>query len=192
MRYDGFMTELVGIAGSLRAGSYNRALLRAAVELMPEGATLETLSIDEVPLYDGDVERTVGIPKPVVTLKEALAGAAGLVLVTPEYNNGIPGVLKNAIDWMSRPSADIARVFHGKPVALLGATPGGWGTVLAQTAWMPVLRTLRMRLWAGQGPFYVSGAGKVFDDKGLTDAELRERLRKYLAGFVEHVRAPAG
>jgi NAD(P)H-dependent FMN reductase len=185
------MIEIAGIAGSLRQASYNRALLRAAAELMPEGAVLKTLSIDAVPLYHGDVEAR-GIPTPVVTLKNALASAAGLVVATPEYNNGIPGVLKNAIDWMSRPAADIPRVFGGKPIALLGATPGGWGTVFAQTAWLPVLRTLRTKLWTAQGPFYVSGAAKVFDDSGLVDAELRERLRKYMAAFVEHVRAEAG
>jgi NAD(P)H-dependent FMN reductase len=185
------MIEIAGIAGSLRQASYNRALLRAAAELMPEGAVLKTLSIDAVPLYHGDVEAR-GIPTPVVTLKNALASAAGLVVATPEYNNGIPGVLKNAIDWMSRPAADNPRVFGGKPIALLGATPGGWGTVFAQTAWLPVLRTLRTKLWTAQGPFYVSGAAKVFDDSGLVDAELRERLRKYMAAFVEHVRAEAG
>ncbi|HEY7672803.1 MAG TPA: NADPH-dependent FMN reductase [Gammaproteobacteria bacterium] len=185
------MIAIAGIAGSLRQGSYNRALLRAAAELMPEGAVMNVLSIDAVPLYHGDVEAQ-GIPTPIATLKQALAGAAGLVLVTPEYNNGIPGVLKNAIDWMSRPAADIPRVFGGKSVALLGATPGGGGTILAQVAWLPVLRVLRMKLWTAQGPFYVSGAAKVFDASGLIDAELRERLRKYMAAFVEHVRAQAG
>jgi NAD(P)H-dependent FMN reductase len=182
------MIEIAGIAGSLRQGSFNRALLRAAAELMPEGAVMNVLSIDAVPLYNADVEQSVGIPSPVTTLKEGLAGASGLVLVTPEYNNGIPGVLKNAIDWMSRPAADIARVFGGKPVAVLGATPGGWGTVLAQNAWLPVLRTLRMELWTADGPFYVSGAGKVFAADGLADQDVRERLRKYMAGFVEHTR----
>ena len=152
---------------------------------------MNVLSIDDVPLYHGDVEANSGIPTPVAALKDALAGAAGLVLATPEYNNGIPGVVKNAIDWMSRPAADIPRVFGGKAVALLGATPGGWGTVFAQTAWLPVLRTLRMKLWTAQGPFYVSGAAKLFDASGLVDAELRERLRNYMAAFVEHVRAEA-
>jgi NAD(P)H-dependent FMN reductase len=182
------MIEIVGIAGSLRQGSFNRALLREAAELMPEGAVMNVLSIDAVPLYNGDVESSAGVPSAVTALKDGLAAAAGLVLVTPEYNNGIPGVLKNAIDWMSRPAADIPRVFGNKRVAVLGATPGGWGTVLAQNAWLPVLRTLRMELWTAQGPFYISGAAKVFNDSGLADQELRERLRKYLAGFVEHVR----
>jgi NAD(P)H-dependent FMN reductase len=110
------------------------------------------------------------------------------VLVTPEYNGGIPGVLKNTIDWMSRPSSDISRVFHGKPIALMGATPGGMGTAFSQAAWLQPLRTLRTRLWVAQGPFYVSGAGRSFDASGLIDAELRERLRNYMAAFVDHLR----
>jgi NAD(P)H-dependent FMN reductase len=180
------MVEIVGIAGSLRQGSFNRALLRAASEVMPDDAKLSILSIDDVPLYDGDVERE-GIPKAVAALKTALEKSAGLVLATPEYNGGIPGVLKNVIDWMSRPSDDIPRVFHGKPVALMGATPGGLGTTLSQAGWLQILRTLRMRIWVERGPFYVSGAGKLFDAQGLSDAELRERLRNYMAAFVEHV-----
>jgi len=185
------MTTIAGIAGSLRRGSYNRALLRAAAELMPEGAVLRVLSIDEVPLYDGDVE-AAGIPAAVAALKTGIEQARGLVIVTPEYNGGIPGVLKNAIDWASRPATDIPRVFHDKPVALMGATPGGLGTTLSQAGWLQVLRTLRVRLWVAQGPLYVSGAAKAFDASGLVDAELRERLRKYMAGFVEHVREHAG
>jgi NAD(P)H-dependent FMN reductase len=182
------MTEIVGIAGSLRAGSFNRALLRAASEVMPEGARLTILSIDSVPLYNGDVETSDGVPAAVTALKDGVAQAAGLVLVTPEYNGGIPGVLKNAIDWMSRPSSDIPRVFHGKPIALMGATPGGMGTSFSQAAWLQPLRTLRTQLWVAQGPFYVSGAGKSFDASGLVDAELRERLRNYMAAFVDHLR----
>ena len=181
------MVEIVGIAGSLRQGSFNRALLRAASAVMPDGAKLSILPIDDVPLYNGDVERNEGVPEAVAALKTGVERAAGLVFATPEYNGGIPGVLKNAIDWMSRPPDDIPRVFHGKPVALMGATPGGLGTTLSQTGWLQILRTLRMRVWVEKGPFYVSGAGKLFDASGLSDAELRERLRNYMAAFVEHV-----
>lgn len=183
------MIKLVGVAGSLRRASYNRALLRAAAELMPPGAVLETLSIDEVPLYNADDEREGGIPEPVAVLKRAIEAADGVVLVTPEYNGGMPGVLKNAIDWISRPPADIPRVLHGKPVALLGATPGGFGTAFSQVAWLHVLRTLRMRVWVEQGPFYVSRAAASFDESGLADAALRDRLRDYLAAFIAHASA---
>ena len=178
------MTRLVGIGGSLRRGSYNHGLLRAAAELMPDGATLEVHSIRGVPLYDADMEDADGIPASVTALKEALAGADGLVLATPEYNSGIPGVLKNAIDWMSRPPADSARVFSGKPVALIGASPGGFGTILAQDAWLGVLRLLGTRPWFGQ-KLLVSRAGTLFDAEGnLTDSKSREQLRDYLAAFV--------
>jgi chromate reductase, NAD(P)H dehydrogenase (quinone) len=186
------MTTLAGIAGSLRHGSYNRALLRAAAESMPAGAELRILSIDAVPLYNGDVEASTGIPDTVAELKDAVAAAAGLVIATPEYNGGIPGVLKNAIDWLSRPPADIPQVFHGKPVALLGATPGGLGTVLSQAGWLQILRTLRTRIWVAQGPFYVSGAAKAFDDSGLVDRDIRERLQKYMSAFVADVRGESG
>lgn len=178
------MTRLVGIGGSLRRGSYNFGLLRAAAELLPEGATLEVHSIRGVPLYDADVEEASGVPESVSVLKEALAGAEGLVLATPEYNNSVPGVLKNAIDWMSRPPADIARVFGGKPVAIMGASPGGFGTILSQEAWLGILRTLGTRPWFGR-KLMVSRAGKLFDaDGNLTDEAARQQLRDYLAEFV--------
>lgn len=176
--------RLIGIGGSLRRHSYNLGLLRAAAELMPAGASLEVHSIVGVPLYDADVEEEYGIPARVTVLKQALAGADGLVLATPEYNNGIPGVLKNAIDWMSRPPADSAGVFADKPVALIGASPGGFGTILAQDAWLAVLRTLGTRPWFGQ-KLLMSRAGALFDAEGnLTDEKSREQLRGYLAAFV--------
>jgi chromate reductase len=177
------MTNIVGISGSLRAGSINSALLRAAAAEMPEGATLTAGTIRGIPLYDGDVEATEGIPEPVMRLKEQIVAADGLLLVTPEYNNSIPGVFKNAVDWLSRPPADIARVFRGRPVAVIGASPGGFGTLLSQTAWLPVLKTLGTDTYAG-GRLQVSRAGDVFDASGaLVDARVREQLRTFLAGF---------
>lgn len=180
------MTHIVGLSGSLRRNSYNSGLLRAAEAVMPEAATLEIGSIAEIPLYNGDVEAE-GIPAAVVALKDKVAAADGLLLVTPEYNNGIPGVFKNAIDWLSRPSSDIKRIFGGKPVALIGASPGNFGTILSQAAWLPVLRTLGADHWAG-GRLLVSHAGQAFDPEGnLTDEAMRERLRAHLAGFVAHI-----
>lgn len=181
------MTRIIGLSGSLRRHSFNSGLLRAAAEAMPEGAVLEIGSIAGIPLYDGDVEAE-GIPAPVAALKDKVAAADGLLLVSPEYNNSIPGVFKNAIDWLSRPSSDIARIFRGKPVALIGASPGNFGTILSQTAWLPVLRTLGAEHWA-EGRLMVSRAGDMFDEEGnLVDEGVREKLAKYLAGFVAHVR----
>jgi NAD(P)H-dependent FMN reductase len=178
------MTTILGISGSLRAGSLNSALLRAAAGEMPPGATLVQGTIKGIPLYDGDLEAQQGIPPLVAALKEQIVSADGLLLVTPEYNNSIPGVFKNAIDWLSRPSADIARVFGGRPVAVIGASPGGFGTLLSQTAWLPVLKTLGTQTWAG-GRLQVSRAGEVFDANGaLKDARVRDQLRAFLAGFV--------
>jgi len=184
--------RIVGIAGSLRSGSFNAALLRAALEECPPGAILEIESIRGIPLYDGDVEAAQGIPARAAELKDKVAAADALLLVTPEYNNSIPGTFKNAIDWMTRPVADIPRVFKGRPVGLIGASPGNFGTVLSQSAWLPVLRTLGMRPWFGQ-LLYVGSAGKVFDASGkLTDAAIRQRLRNYMEGFVAFVSADAG
>jgi len=122
-----------------------------------------------------------------VELKDKIASADALLLVTPEYNNSIPGVFKNAIDWMSRPAADIDRVFGGRPVGLIGASPGRQGTVLSQTAWLQVFRALGLRPWFGQ-VLYVGGAGSVFDASGkLIDEATRARLRKYLEGFAAFV-----
>jgi NAD(P)H-dependent FMN reductase len=179
------MTELVGFAGSLRAGSYNRALLTAAANAMPEGSTLEVLSIDDVPLYNADVEVGEGIPASVARLKDRIAAADGLVIATPEYNGGIPGVAKNLIDWISRPGDDQPRVTHGKPVILMGATPGGLGTAFSQAAWLQVLRTLRMRVWVTGGPFYVSSASNSFDKQGRANDELKKRLAAYLKAYVD-------
>src|SRR5262245_61149336 len=100
------MATVIGISGALRRGSYNAALLRGAVELAPAGLSIEVASIREFPLYDGDLEAEHGIPAPVRALKDRIASADGLLLVTPEYNNSIPGVFKNAIDWLSRPPND--------------------------------------------------------------------------------------
>jgi chromate reductase, NAD(P)H dehydrogenase (quinone) len=183
------VTKLIGISGSLRQASYNSALLRNAAGLMPENGELVVETIRGIPLYDGDVEVNEGIPERVRELKEAIAAADGLLLVTPEYNNSIPGVFKNAIDWLSRPDSDIRRVFGSKPVAVIGASPGGFGTILSQNAWLPVLRTLRADFWAG-GRLMVSRAQAVFNQDGtFADQKIEEQLRKYLEGFTAYVRA---
>ena len=181
--------QLVGISGSLRRHSYNTGLLRAAQAAMPPGAELVAHSIHDFPLYNADIEAE-GIPAPVAVLKDAIAAADGLLMVTPEYNNGVPGVFKNAIDWLSRPGSDIKRVFGGKPVAMIGASPGNFGTILSQNAWLPTLRTLGAERWTG-GRLMVSKAGEAFDEEGnLTDEAVRAKLVKFLSGFVASIEPP--
>jgi hypothetical protein len=124
------LPTIVGISGALRRGSFNSALLAAAVELAPPDLRIEVVSIDEFPLYDGDLE-AAHFPEVVRGAKERVTAADGLLLVTPEYNNSIPGVFKNAIDWLARPPKDNPRTFGGKPVAIMGATPGPPGYPLS-------------------------------------------------------------
>ncbi len=181
------MAAIIGLCGSLRRGSFNLMLLRAAVDAAPPGTSIEPESIRGIPLYDGDVEAEHGVPAAVQRLKDRIAAADGLLIVTPEYNNSMPGALKNAIDWLSRPPGDIPRVFRGRPVALMGATPGPGGTALSQAAWLPVLRTLGMRPWF-EGRVLMSGAGKAFDADGrIVDGATRDRLGTFLEGFAAFV-----
>jgi NAD(P)H-dependent FMN reductase len=181
------MAKILGIAGSLRKASYNAALLRVAAGLTPLGSHVDIASIRGIPLYDGDVEAESGLPATVQELKERIATCDGLLIVTPEYNNSIPGVFKNAIDWLSRPAKDIRRVFGERPVAVMGATPGPGATILSQVAWLPVIRVLGMNPWYGPR-VYVPSAGKVFDTAGnLLDDDVRKRVQDFMAGFVEFI-----
>lgn len=181
------MIEIVGIAGSLRRESFNRRLLAAAADHAPEGAAIRPGAIDDIPLYNGDVEKE-GVPEGVTALKNQIRDADALLLVSPEYNHGIPGVMKNVIDWLSRPPDDIKTVYRNRPVAVMGATPGPGGTRLAQAAWLPTLRALGTRPWFG-GQLYVPKAGEVFDEDGnLVDEQVRERLKRFLEGFVAFVK----
>src|SRR5258706_5623124 len=182
------MTKILGISGSLRSGSFNTMLLNQAAGSVPEGVRFEIGSIRDIPLYNGDIEAASGLPATAQALKNQVVDCDGLLLVTPEYNNSIPGVFKNAIDWLTRPPADVRRVFAERRVALLGASPGGFGTTLSQVAWLPVLRTLGMQPWFG-AKLLVSNAKKVFDDRGtMTDAAMTGQLQQFLQGFVQFVR----
>lgn len=180
--------NVIGLSGSLRRESYNTRLLRQAAAAAPDGVSVEIASIREIPLYDGDIEAEQGIPPAVAALKEKIAAADALLIATPEYNFGVPGVLKNAIDWLSRPARDIARVFGGLPVAIMGATPGRGGTQLAQAAWLPVLRALTTRPFFGRSLF-VSQAATIFDGETISDEETSRRLTRFMADFAEFVAA---
>lgn len=182
------MISLIGLSGSVRRASFNAAVLRVAASMMPADSELRIESIADIPLYNGDEEAANGVPASVSRLKDAIAAADGLLLVTPEYNNSVPGVAKNAIDWLSRPPEDIGRVFAGRPVAICGASPGNFGTLLAQNAWLPIFRTLRAEVWSG-GRLMVSRAGSVVDANGnISDVSTRENIGKFVTGFVGYVR----
>ena len=184
------MTRILGISGSLRAGSFNTALLRAAQDVAGDGIELGIATLHGIPLYDGDAEARDGEPDAVTTLKQRIIASDGVLLVTPEYNNGIPGVFKNGIDWLSRGSPGIPEVFGDRAFALIGASPGGFGTILSQNHWLPVLKTLGVRLWAGNR-LMVSRAGSVFDAEGtMVDDKVRGQLAGFVQGFAAFASAP--
>ncbi len=179
------MITIVGMSGSLRKYSFNAGLLRAAAQAVPEGCTLTIAPIHGIPLYNADVEEAEGIPQVVTDLKDRIAAADGLLLVTPENNNSMPGVFKNAVDWISRPPGDRPRVFGNLPVGLMGATPGPYGTAFSQYAWLPVLRVLGAQVWSGR-TLWVGGASGKFDKEGnLTDDGVKKQLTRYMTGFAD-------
>lgn len=178
------MTKLIGISGSLRRKSFNSALLRAAVSMAPEGVDFTIGTIEGIPLYNADVEAEEGIPAAVQALKEGIRAADGVILFTPEYNNSIPGVFKNAIDWLSRPSADIGKVFGGRLFALAGTSPGNFGTILSQNAWLGVLHTLGAEIWS-QKRLMIPRASQVFDeDLNIVDEAIAKRLGAFVEAFA--------
>jgi chromate reductase len=173
--------RVLGIAGSLRAGSYNRGLLRAAQELLPEGVELEQLDVRGLPFYDGDLE-AAGDPEPVVALKDAIRSADALLIATPEYNRGVPGVLKNAVDWASRPP--LASPLAGKPVAIMGASTGRGGTARAQEQLRSALEFSRAAV-VERPEVFVPEAYLRFDENGeLVDEGVREELAELLETLV--------
>jgi len=181
------MINIVGISGSLRKHSFNAGLLRAAAEAVPQGCSLSIHSIKDIPLYNADVEEADGIPPVVSDLKDRIAAADGLLMVTPENNNSMPGVFKNALDWLSRPPEDRRRVFGNLPIGLMGATPGAFGTAFSQYAWLPVLRVLGTQVWSGR-LMWVSGAMKKFDEGGnLVDEGVKKQLTNYMGDFADFV-----
>jgi NAD(P)H-dependent FMN reductase len=183
--------KIVAIAGSLRKASFNLALANAAAELAPDSVDVEVHTIHGIPLYDADIESASGIPEVAARLKERITAADGLLLVTPEYNQSLPGPFKNTIDWLSRPPKDIGRVFAGMPVGLIGATPGRGGTRNAQNAWLPVFRGLSLLPYLS-GSLYVASAGGVFnEERELVDDTVKELLEKYMAGFSDFVQQHA-
>ncbi len=171
---------ILGIAGSLRKGSYNRALLRAASRLVPEGVTLETFDLDGIPPFNADEEPTP--PARVAEFKARIRAADAILFVTPEYNYSIPGVLKNAIDWASRPYGDSA--WDEKPVAVMGASVALQGTSRAQYHLRQVFVFLNMHP-LNQPEVMIADAAHRFDAQGnLTDERAKEAIRQLLVALV--------
>jgi len=171
---------ILGIAGSLRQKSFNRALLRAAQELAPEGATIETFEIDGIPSFNEDDEKEP--PAKVVELKQRIRNADAILFVTPEYNYSVPGLLKNAIDWASRPYGDSA--WNGKPAAIMGASVGAIGTARAQYHLRQMFVFLNIYA-VNQPEVMVANAHKHFDDDGkLTDEMAKKLIRQLLEELV--------
>lgn len=184
-------TRVLGVAGSLRAGSFNRSLLRAAVELVPAGMQISTFEgLREIPPYDADVE-AAGDPPPVAAWKSAIAAADAVLFVTPEYNYGVSGVLKNAFDWASRPAGKSP--LNRKPAGIMGVSGGNSGTARAQLAlrqscvFTETYAMLRPEVLVPRG-------AEKFDATGrLTDERTREAVRKFLEAFglwIERFRHP--
>jgi chromate reductase, NAD(P)H dehydrogenase (quinone) len=173
--------RVLGIAGSLRRDSYNAGLLRAAAEVLPLGAELEVFDgLKAIPPYDADDDTELA-PVPVRELREAIAGADAVLVATPEYNASIPGVLKNALDWASRPHA--TNPLRGKPAAVVGASTGMFGAIWAQAEARKVLSTIGARVVDRELP--VAEAEEHFDGGRLNDPEIEEQLAEIVGELVE-------
>jgi chromate reductase len=175
------VVTVLGFAGSLRKASYNKALLHAAVELAPEGMKIEVFDLDGIPLFNQDFEKQ--LPEKVKEFKAKIKAADAILIVTPEYNYSLPGVLKNAIDWASRPYPDNA--FNGKPVAIMGASTGMLGTARAQYHLRQCFVFLNMRP-LNRPEVMVTYAPQKFDETGrLTDEETRKYVSALLQSLVD-------
>jgi chromate reductase len=173
--------RILGIAGSLRRESYNRSALRAAAEVAPEGATVDIFDLDGIPGFNQDDERNP--PAKVVELKKRIREADAILIVTPEYNYSVPGVLKNAIDWASRPYGDSA--WDGKPAAIMGASIGNIGTARAQYHLRQMMVFLNM-FPLNQPEVMIANAAERFDAQGnLTDETTKEYIRRLLQSLAD-------
>ena len=177
--------NILGIAGSLRQGSFNRGLIRAAMELAPDGIRVTPHELMDIPLFNADVE-AAGDPEPIRRFKQAIADADAVLIATPEYNHCVPGVLKNAIDWASRPARQ--SVLSGRPIAVMGAATGGGGTARAQAHLRDGL-AYTSALVLPQPEVLVPFAASRFDDGGnLVDERTREAIRELLEALADWVR----
>lgn len=178
------MIKILGIAGSLRKGSYNRAALREARNLVPEDTQIEIFELDAIPPFNQDKEDPA--PRIVIDLKEKIRSSDAVLFVTPEYNYSVPGVLKNAIDWASRPYGDSA--LDGKPAGIMGASIGSLGTARAQYHLRQMFVFLNIFTF-NRPEVMIANATEKFDQNGrLTDEETRKRIREFLQVLVRWAR----
>jgi len=176
--------RILGVAGSLRHSSYNRAALRSATQLLPDTATLDIFELDGIPGFNQDDEQNP--PEQIVELKRRIRESDAILIVTPEYNYSVPGVLKNAIDWASRPYGDSA--WNGKPVAIMGASVGTMGTARAQYHLRQMFVFLNM-FPINQPEVMISNAAERFDaDGNLTHEPTKEHIRKLLQNLLDWTR----
>ena len=176
--------HILALLGSLRRGSYNRLLFEAAVELAPAGMTFTEADLRALPLYDDDLRREQGYPVPAQELRAAIAAADALLIVSPEYNHAVPGVLQNAIDWASR-APD--QPFKGKPVAIMGASTGRLGTVRMQHGLRATLESLEAHALL-KPEVMVTFARDMFDEERLSDESTRRHVAAQMAAFADWVR----
>jgi chromate reductase, NAD(P)H dehydrogenase (quinone) len=177
--------KVVGFSGSLRRGSLNSAALRALTTLAPADLAIDIFDLSPIPLYNDDLRTNEGYPEGVQSFRDALKAADGVLIATPEYNYSIPGVLKNAIDWASRPPE---QPFDGKPIAILGASPGALGSARAQYHLRQCFIYLNGQVM-NRPEVMIGAANSKFDaDGNLTDQGTADFLKKFLAGFADHIR----
>lgn len=178
------MTDVLVLVGSLRSGSVNRQLAEAAAESAPDDVRLTVYpDLGDLPFYNEDLDVDPA-PAPVAALRAAAADADAALVVTPEYNGTIPAVLKNAIDWLSRPAGELRQLFGGRPLALMGASPSGFGTLLAQAAWLPVLKSLGVQVWTGKSLMLSRAHQSIGADGEIVDEAALKTIADFVSGYA--------
>lgn len=176
--------KILAFAGSLREKSFNKGLLRAAVEKLSQETAVQVWDIKDIPLYNADLDKDP-LPEPVKQLKDAIQQADALLIATPEYHYSVPGVLKNTLDWAG---SDPDNVVEGKPTAIMGTSKSGFGTVRSQLHLRQVLFAMSARTFEDE-ELMVSFARKKFDENGnLADGETKEKLEKFLESFLNWIK----
>ncbi len=180
--------KIVGISGSLREDSFNQMLIQALDHSSENSCLFSHISLRDIPLYNQDDEKEMGVPSLILEIQSQLVECDGLLIASPEYNHSIPGVLKNAFDWLTRPAEKIETVFRDLPVGIVGVTPGKGGTVLAQKAWQPIIQTLGMKPFR-LSSLALSDAEQIFSRSGeLIDEQVLGDVEHFMKGYTQFIR----